>query len=198
MTIYAGTSGEEIGELAELTVDVLRRSASDMTDAEIEAVRVALLGRKGEITSLLRGLKDADPAERPALGAAAAMAGVPLEVVSIIVLPSTVLRSHSEGELKRSNPSMGIPFCSPARSRWGGCPRGPPGRSGGARPRTDSRGGDRPRPRRGARRTPGSSCRCGTARSRAHSVRRVPCRTTGRRRGGARNRCAPRAAEARR
>jgi phenylalanyl-tRNA synthetase alpha chain len=36
---------------------------------EIEAIRVALLGRKGEITSLLRGLKDVGPADRPALGA---------------------------------------------------------------------------------------------------------------------------------
>ena len=42
MTIYAGTSGEEIGELAELTVDVLRRSASDMTDAEIERARAQM------------------------------------------------------------------------------------------------------------------------------------------------------------
>lgn len=36
---------------------------------ELEAVRVGLLGRKGEITLLLRGLKDADPADRPLLGA---------------------------------------------------------------------------------------------------------------------------------
>jgi phenylalanyl-tRNA synthetase alpha chain len=56
------------------TIDRLRsegfariNAASDQMG--IEAVRVALLGRKGEITSLLRGLKDADPAERPALGA---------------------------------------------------------------------------------------------------------------------------------
>ena len=56
------------------TIDRLRSESTERikaagTDAEIEAVRVALLGRKGEITSLLRGLKDADPAERPALGA---------------------------------------------------------------------------------------------------------------------------------
>jgi phenylalanyl-tRNA synthetase alpha chain len=35
----------------------------------LEKARVKLLGRKGEITLLLRGLKDADPAERPRLGA---------------------------------------------------------------------------------------------------------------------------------
>ena len=56
------------------TIDRLRSEGSERikaagTDAEIEAVRVALLGRKGEITTLLRGLKDADPEQRPALGA---------------------------------------------------------------------------------------------------------------------------------
>ncbi|MBU8870320.1 MAG: phenylalanine--tRNA ligase subunit alpha [Gemmatimonadales bacterium] len=39
------------------------------TPALVEAARVSLLGRKGEITSLLRGLKDVDPQDRPALGA---------------------------------------------------------------------------------------------------------------------------------
>lgn len=45
----------------------LIQAASD--PAEVELLRVKLLGRKGEITTLLRGLKDADPAERPGLGA---------------------------------------------------------------------------------------------------------------------------------
>ncbi len=40
------------------------------SDAEaLEAARVALLGRKGEVTGLLRGLKDASEQERPQLGA---------------------------------------------------------------------------------------------------------------------------------
>ncbi len=37
--------------------------------SELEALRVALLGRKGEVTLLLRGLKDVEPAQRPAVGA---------------------------------------------------------------------------------------------------------------------------------
>jgi len=37
---------------------------------ELAAARISLLGRKGEGTALLRGLKEADPALRPALGAA--------------------------------------------------------------------------------------------------------------------------------
>ena len=56
------------------TIDRLRseglaRIGAASDEKEIEVVRVALLGRKGEVTGLLRGLKDADPAERPALGA---------------------------------------------------------------------------------------------------------------------------------
>jgi phenylalanyl-tRNA synthetase alpha chain len=48
----------------------LERIAAASAPDELEAVRVELLGRKGELTLLLRGLKDASPDERPALGAA--------------------------------------------------------------------------------------------------------------------------------
>jgi phenylalanyl-tRNA synthetase alpha chain len=56
------------------TIDRLRSEGSERikaagSESEVEAVRVALLGRKGEITSLLRGLKDVAAAERPAMGA---------------------------------------------------------------------------------------------------------------------------------
>ncbi|MFN2369514.1 MAG: phenylalanine--tRNA ligase subunit alpha, partial [Candidatus Krumholzibacteriia bacterium] len=56
------------------TIDRLRadgaaRIAAAGDPAALEAVRVALLGRKGEITALLRGLKDVPEAERPAAGA---------------------------------------------------------------------------------------------------------------------------------
>ncbi len=56
------------------TIDRLRsegleRIKAAESDSDIEAIRVALLGRKGEITALLRGLKDVDPADRPAMGA---------------------------------------------------------------------------------------------------------------------------------
>jgi phenylalanyl-tRNA synthetase alpha chain len=38
---------------------------------ELEEIKVRILGRKGELTSLLHGLKDVPPAERPAFGQAA-------------------------------------------------------------------------------------------------------------------------------
>ncbi|MCF6315374.1 MAG: insulinase family protein [Marinosulfonomonas sp.] len=42
MTIYAGTSGEQLGELASLTVDEIKRAADDMTDAEVERARAQM------------------------------------------------------------------------------------------------------------------------------------------------------------
>ena len=41
-TIYAGTSGEEMPELAHLTVDEMKRAAEDMSDAEIERARAQM------------------------------------------------------------------------------------------------------------------------------------------------------------
>jgi phenylalanyl-tRNA synthetase alpha chain len=46
-----------------------RIEQADSPDS-LESVRVGLLGRKGEVTGLLRGLKDVPDAERPAMGAA--------------------------------------------------------------------------------------------------------------------------------
>ncbi|QYK43193.1 MAG: insulinase family protein [Paracoccaceae bacterium] len=42
ITIYAGTSGEEVAELAALTVEELKRSADDMTEAEVARARAQL------------------------------------------------------------------------------------------------------------------------------------------------------------
>ncbi len=42
LTIYAGTSAEEIGELTRLTLDELKRAAEDMTEAEVARARAQL------------------------------------------------------------------------------------------------------------------------------------------------------------
>ncbi|WP_126976858.1 M16 family metallopeptidase [Frigidibacter oleivorans] len=42
MTIYAGTSAEEIGDLAGLTIDELKRAADDMTEAEVARARAQM------------------------------------------------------------------------------------------------------------------------------------------------------------
>lgn len=61
VTIYAGTSGEEVAELADLTVAELRRAAEDMTEAEVARARAQI--RAG----MLMGLEGASSrAERNA------------------------------------------------------------------------------------------------------------------------------------
>ncbi|MBM1221571.1 insulinase family protein [Ponticoccus sp. SC2-23] len=42
MTIYAGTSAEQIDELANLTIDEMRRSAEDMSEAEVARARTQM------------------------------------------------------------------------------------------------------------------------------------------------------------
>jgi predicted Zn-dependent peptidase len=42
ITLYAGTSAEEIGELGRLTMDELKRAADDMTEAEVARARAQL------------------------------------------------------------------------------------------------------------------------------------------------------------
>jgi predicted Zn-dependent peptidase len=41
-TIYAGTSAEQLGELAEITVDEMKRAASDMSPAEVARARAQM------------------------------------------------------------------------------------------------------------------------------------------------------------
>ena len=42
ITIYAGTSGEELPELAEITIDEMRRAADDMSEAELARARAQM------------------------------------------------------------------------------------------------------------------------------------------------------------
>ncbi len=49
--------------------DALGGLAATHTEAEVEQLRVRFLGRKGELTTAVRGLRDVLPADRPAIGA---------------------------------------------------------------------------------------------------------------------------------
>ncbi|MEL7254877.1 MAG: pitrilysin family protein [Pseudomonadota bacterium] len=42
MTIYAGTSGEQMSELAQITIDEMKRAASDLSDAELDRARAQM------------------------------------------------------------------------------------------------------------------------------------------------------------
>jgi phenylalanyl-tRNA synthetase alpha chain len=55
-------------DLDKLRTKGLELISAAQSTVELEKARVALLGRKGELTRMLRGLKDVDPKVRPALG----------------------------------------------------------------------------------------------------------------------------------
>jgi len=55
--------------LEQIRHDALAALQAATTEAEIEQLRVRYLGRKGELTNIVRGLRDVEPSERPMLGA---------------------------------------------------------------------------------------------------------------------------------
>ena len=57
-----------IDSLDALKVEVLERIQHCSTESEIEQLRIEILGRKGRLTLLLRGLKDLPADERPQAG----------------------------------------------------------------------------------------------------------------------------------
>ncbi len=55
-------------QLEEIRRRAIAELSDDAADAAIEAVRVRVLGRQGELTEIMRGMRDVPQAERPALG----------------------------------------------------------------------------------------------------------------------------------
>jgi phenylalanyl-tRNA synthetase alpha chain len=55
-------------QLEEIRSRALAELADDATDAAIETVRVRVLGRQGELTEIMRGMRNVPQSERPALG----------------------------------------------------------------------------------------------------------------------------------
>ena len=56
-------------KLEQIRQDALAALSAATSEAEVEHARVRFLGRKGELTNLVRALRDVPPVERPALGA---------------------------------------------------------------------------------------------------------------------------------
>src|ERR1700739_4425675 len=62
----------EEAEMKEQLEEIRRRAIAELTDeadeAQIDAVRVRVLGRSGELTEIMRGMREVPNAERPAIG----------------------------------------------------------------------------------------------------------------------------------
>lgn len=105
VTIYAGTSGDQVADLAHLTVDELKRSAEDMTEAEIARARAQLKA------GLLMGLESpTGQAERMARSLAIwGRISEPAEVAARIdAVTVEHVRAHARGLIESARPALAL------------------------------------------------------------------------------------------
>ncbi|WP_166417412.1 M16 family metallopeptidase [Cochlodiniinecator piscidefendens] len=104
-TIYAGTSGEEVGDLADITISELKRSVDDMTAAEVDRARAQMKA------GMLMGLESAsNRAERIArMVAIWGRVPTPAEVVQKIDSVTVAdVRRVAEDMLSKSAPTLAL------------------------------------------------------------------------------------------
>lgn len=105
VTIYAGTSGDQVADLANLTVDELKRSAEDMTEAEIARARAQLKA------GLLMGLESpTGQAERMARSLAIwGRISEPAEVAARIdAVTVEHVRAHARRLIESARPALAL------------------------------------------------------------------------------------------
>lgn len=117
VTIYAGTSGDQVADLANLTVDEMKRAAEDMTEAEIARARAQLKA------GLLMGLESpTGQAERMARSLSIwGRVADPAEVAQRIDAVSAAdVRTHAQALIDRARPALalyGPVRAAPSRAR---------------------------------------------------------------------------------
>ncbi len=105
ITIYAGTGAEEIGALAELTIDELKRAAEDMSEAEIARARAQMKA------GLLMGLESpSSRAERLAklLSIWGRVPDISEAIARIEAVTAQGTREHAQGLLARSGMALAL------------------------------------------------------------------------------------------
>ena len=83
----------------------------------IERVRVAILGKKGALSEVLKGLGQADPAERPKIGAAANQWKQKIES-ALDELKAKLEQAELESKLKNERIDISIPAREPTSARF--------------------------------------------------------------------------------
>jgi phenylalanyl-tRNA synthetase alpha chain len=104
-------SQDLIGQLRELETEGTRAIRDAGSAAELESIRVDFLGRKGRLTSILRGLGGLSPEERPAVGAEANRVK---EALSALLDE----RAAAAGPRAEAGPTLDLTL--PGRRRWQG------------------------------------------------------------------------------
>jgi predicted Zn-dependent peptidase len=105
ITIYAGTGAEEIGALAELTIDELKRAADDMSEAEIARARAQMKA------GLLMGLESPSArAERLAklMSIWGRVPDISEAIARIDAVTAQGTRDHAQGLLARSGMALAL------------------------------------------------------------------------------------------
>ncbi|WP_022707715.1 MULTISPECIES: M16 family metallopeptidase [Paracoccus] len=105
MTVYAGTGAEDLGDLANLTIDEIKRAAEDMTEAEIARAKAQL--RAG----LLMGLESPSAQAERAARTLAIWGRVPdpAEVAErIAAVTAADVRAHAEGLIANARPALAL------------------------------------------------------------------------------------------
>lgn len=105
LTIYAGTGASDIGDLARLTMDEIRRAADDMTEAEIARAKAQIRA------ALLMGL-ESPSAQAERMARTLAIWGRvpdPAEVAERIAAVSVAdVRAHAERLIARARPALAL------------------------------------------------------------------------------------------
>ncbi|MBF0195592.1 MAG: phenylalanine--tRNA ligase subunit alpha [Magnetococcales bacterium] len=100
-------------QLEALKVESLTKLSAASSVEELEAVRVQTLGKKGDLTKILRGLGKVDPKERPKLGVLANE--IKVEFNQALEAQQSVLKkSAMEARLKEEQIDITLPGRSPA------------------------------------------------------------------------------------
>ena len=105
VTVYAGTSADQVGDLANITIDEIRRSAEDMTEAEIARARAQLKA------GLLMGLESpTGQAERMARSLAIwGRVSEPAEVAARIdAVTVEDVRDHAQRLIANARPALAL------------------------------------------------------------------------------------------
>lgn len=105
VTIYAGTSGAQVADLANITIDELKRSAEDMSEAEIARARAQLKA------GLLMGLESpTGQAERMARSLAIwGRISEPAEVAERIDAVTVAdVRAHAQQLIEKARPALAL------------------------------------------------------------------------------------------
>ena len=105
VTVYAGNSGDQVGDLANITIDEIRRSAEDMTEAEIARARAQLKA------GLLMGLESpTGQAERMARSLAIwGRVSEPAEVAARIdAVTVEDVRDHAQRLIANARPALAL------------------------------------------------------------------------------------------